>query len=255
MPELGQLEIIRPDWDVPRNIIACTTTRQGGYSQGAWASFNLASHVEDDPVAVSQNRSLLKSFLQLPSEPVWLEQVHGCDVVIADNVNDVPACDASFTQQPDVVCAVLTADCLPLLLCSEEGDQVAAVHAGWRGLAAGVIEQTVSSMNCPGEKILAWLGPAIGPDAFEVGAEVREIFTGFDSQASSAFKEHGNKWLCDIYQLARQRLENLGISQISGGDYCTYHDSGRFYSYRRDGETGRMASLICILDMDQINSA
>ena len=246
MPELGQLEIIQPDWNAPGNIVACTTTRQGGYSQGKWASLNLANHVGDDPVMVSKNRTLLSESLQLPSEPVWLEQVHGCDVAMADSAIATPACDASFTQQPDVVCAVLTADCLPLLLCNEEGDRVAAVHAGWRGLSAGVIEQAVKQMACPGESVLAWLGPAIGPDVFEVGAEVREMFIGLEHQASNAFKEHGDKWLCDIYQLARQRLANLGVSQIAGGDYCTYHDIERFYSYRRDGTTGRMASLIYI---------
>jgi YfiH family protein len=144
------------------------------------------------------------------------------------------------------VCAVLTADCLPLLLCNEGGDRVAAVHAGWRGLLAGVIEQAVKQFACPGETMLAWLGPAIGPDAFEVGAEVREMFVGLEHQASDAFKKHGDKWLCDIYQLARQRLVSLGVSQITGGGYCTYHDAKQFYSYRRDGTTGRMASLIYI---------
>ena len=246
MSERNQIDTIQPDWDAPGNVVACTTTRRGGYSRGDWSALNLASHVGDDTDAVSRNRSMLRATLCLPSEPVWLEQVHGCDVIRAEDAESSPVCDASVTAETGVVCAALTADCLPLLLCSEEGDQVAAVHAGWRGLAAGVIEQAVKQMTCPSGKILAWMGPAIGPDAFEVGSEVREEFTGYDQQASMAFREHGDRWLCDIYCLARQRLENLGVRQISGGNYCTYHDVERFYSYRRDGVTGRMASLIYI---------
>jgi len=249
MPHTNNINIIRPDWDAPGNIAACTTTRRGGFSRGSWGGFNLAGHVGDDPSHVRLNRSLLNDSLQLPATPVWLEQVHGCDVAVADELGlDGPvSCDASISRQQGIVCAVLTADCLPLLLCQQDGSRVAAVHAGWRGLAAGVIEQTIAQMQCPGEQLLAWLGPAIGPDAFEVGSEVRETFFAHESQAEKAFRPLDNgKWLCDIYRLVRQRLTGLGVKRISGGDLCTYTDEEQFYSYRRDGVTGRMASLIWI---------
>jgi len=247
MSRSHHIEVIRPDWGAPENIVAVTTTRRGGFSQSCWGELNLASHVGDDPSSVMRNRSLLADSLQLPSAPIWLEQVHGCDVVMADERGVPPPCDASVSQRSGVVCAVLTADCLPLLLCNREGTVVAAVHAGWRGLAAGVIEQTIAQMKCPGDQIMAWLGPAIGPDAFEVGADVRDIFLAYQAQAEWAFRDQGNgKWLCDIYLLAKQRLTDLGVNQICGGDLCTYSDTERFYSYRRDGATGRMASLIWI---------
>jgi len=245
MTHRDQIEIIRPDWHAPENIVACTTTRRGGFSQGSWGEMNLASHVGDDPDHVRQNRSLLEDSLQLPSPPVWLEQVHGCEVAVADEQDAAISCDASTTRRPGVVCAVLTADCLPLLLCKHDGSQVAAVHAGWRGLAAGIIEQTILQMGCPDEQLLAWLGPAIGPRAFEVGSEVRDTFLAHEQQAQEAFRYQDNgKWLCDIYLLARQRLIGLGVNHIGGGDLCTYTGAERFYSYRRDGATGRMASLI-----------
>lgn len=242
-----QIDIIRPDWRAPENIVAFTTTRRGGFSRGNWAELNLAGHVGDDPSHVEQNRDLLEDSLQLPSSPVWLEQVHGCDVVIADEEGAGMSCDASTTRQPGVVCAVLTADCLPLLICKQDGSQVAAVHAGWRGLAAGIIEQTISQMGIAGGQLLAWLGPAIGPQAFEVGPEVRDIFLAHSHKAEEAFTHQDNgKWLCDLYLLARQRLIDLGVNHISGGDLCTYTGAEQFYSYRRDGVTGRMASLIWI---------
>ena len=236
-------DCIIPDWDAPANVRALVTTRRGGVSQGPYASLNLGDHVGDDPQAVSANRALLRSLM--PSEPVWLKQVHGLAVVAADEATAVPEGDASVAHRSGTVCAVLTADCLPVLLCDRDGTVVGAAHAGWRGLAGGVIEATVAAMRVPPGRLMAWLGPAIGPQAFEVGDEVREVFLRHDPAAERAFVPHGSgKWLADIYVLASQRLAALGVSQVSGGGLCTFHDRERFYSYRRDGVTGRMASLI-----------
>lgn len=237
---------IIPDWPAPANVRAVTTTRNGGVSQSPYASLNLGDHVGDAPEAVARNRALLCQSLALPTEPSWLNQVHGCEVVAAD-VTPFPAdADASVSRTPGHVCAVLTADCLPLLLCDESGTQVAAIHAGWRGLCGGVIEATIEAMAMPGEKLMAWLGPAIGADAFEVGDEVRQAFCEVDANAAEAFRPSDNKgrWLADIYQLTRQRLNRCQLTQIYGGGFCSFHDTERFYSYRRDGQTGRMASLI-----------
>lgn len=231
-----------PDWDAPAHVHALVTTRSGGISPAPWGSFNLGDHVGDAPANVTENRRQLRQ--HLPAAPVWLKQVHGItclDAQCADN----QAADATFTRSAGVVCAVLTADCLPILLCDATGSVVAAVHAGWRGLAAGVIEATVRSMGVPGEHLLAWLGPAIGPQHFEVGAEVRDTFVAQHPQAALAFTPHApGKWLCNIYLLARQRLAALGICRIASADFCTVRETERFYSYRRDGLTGRMASLI-----------
>lgn len=243
-------EFIVPDWPAPAHVRALVTTRHGGVSTGPYASFNLGDHVGDAPAAVAENRRLLRS--QLPAQPVWLKQVHGTRCI--DAATAVPgtlACneaDAAFTRTPGTVCAVLTADCLPILLCDEAGTVVAAAHVGWRGLAAGVIESTVAAMAVPGERLLAWLGPAIGPQHFEVGGEVRDIFLAPDPQAASAFVTRPNgtqgKWLFDIYMLAAQRLAALGVCRLAKTDFCTVRDRERFFSYRRDGATGRMASLI-----------
>jgi YfiH family protein len=220
------------------------TLRSGGVSQGLYASLNPASHVNDAADAVLTNRAMIKQMLALPAEPVWLQQVHGVDVVKADQVTDLPEADASFTDQSGVVCAVLTADCLPVLFCGDQGAVIGAAHAGWRGLQVGVIEQTIAAMNC--RDLQVWLGPAIGPAHFEVGDEVREAFVSQNANASVAFSAtQAGKWLADIYQLARIRLANLGVEQVYGGGLCTVSDAQRFYSYRRDGAaTGRMASLI-----------
>jgi hypothetical protein len=220
------------------------TLRSGGVSQGLYASLNPASHVNDAADAVLTNRAMIKQMLALPAEPVWLQQVHGVDVVKADQVTDLPEADASFTDQSGVVCAVLTADCLPVLFCGDQGAVIGAAHAGWRGLQVGVIEQTIAAMNC--RDLQVWLGPAIGPAHFEVGDEVREAFVSQNPDASVAFSAtQAGKWLADIYQLARIRLANLGVEQVYGGGLCTVSDAQRFYSYRRDGAaTGRMASLI-----------
>ncbi len=242
------LVFIHPDWPAPARVRAMTTTRSGGVSAPPYDSLNLGDHVGDDPVAVAENRRRLSDALALPSEPRWLSQVHGTYCCDATAVEGVAEADAQFAERPGVVCAVLTADCLPLLLCDKAGSTVAAVHAGWRGLLNGVIENSVQAMGGGGE-LMAWLGPAIGPVAFEVGEEVRSAFVERDEQAASAFVPlDGGKWLADIYRLARLRLEACGVSELYGGDHCTYSEAERFFSYRRDGQTGRIASLIWMED-------
>jgi len=239
------LPCIVPDWTAPPAVHAVVTTRTGGVSQPPYASFNLATHVGDNPSAVQANRHQLRHGLPLPSEPVWLRQVHGATVIDAGQSGMEPEADGAYAARPGVVCAVLTADCLPVLLCDRAGTRVAALHAGWRGLADGVIEAGVKALNMSGDELLAWLGPAIGPDAFEVGAEVRSVFIAHEPQAETAFRPHtSGKYLADIYQLARLRLTAAGVHQVSGGGFCTVSDRERFFSYRRDGTTGRMATLV-----------
>ncbi len=235
---------IKPDWPLPAHIHAAVTLRSGGVSAGAYASLNPATHVNDDAGHVLANRQIIRDMLKLPAEPVWLQQVHGVNVIKADTSCGLVQADASYTDQAGVVCAVLTADCLPLLFCGDQGKVIAAAHAGWRGLQAGVIQQTLQSMKC--SHVQVWLGPAIGPEHFEVGADVRDAFLETLSGAHTAFRDtHGGKWLADIYQLARIILSAHGITDIYGGDRCTVADPLSFYSYRRDGaQTGRMASLI-----------
>jgi len=234
---------ITPGWPAPANVRALCTTRNGGVGSAPYASFNLGDHVGDDPLSVARNRSLLRA--RLPAEPLWLQQVHTSNVAEADRATGIPQADASVARRQNRVCAVLTADCLPILLCDRHGTVVAAAHAGWRGLAGGVIEATIAAMGADPAALMAWLGPAIGPTAFEVGGEVRDTFLAHDENAASAFVAHGDgKWLADLYRLARLRLTRSGIDQISGGEYCTYRDEQRFFSYRRERTTGRMASLI-----------
>ncbi len=243
MPE----DWIVPDWPAPACVHAATTTRQGGVSLGAFASMNPADHVGDDPEAVVANRDRLQQRLALPARPAWLQQVHGTTVVDAASASGAPQADAAYACRPGVVCAVLTADCLPLLLCDRAGECVAAVHAGWRGLAAGVIEQAVHALARPGDTLLAWLGPAISSAVYRVGDEVRDTFMVHDRQAAAAFRPAtAGGWHADLYRLARQRLGVCGVTQVFGGGYCSYGDAGRFFSYRRDGSCGRMASLIWI---------
>ncbi len=234
---------IVPDWPAPANVKALITTRQGGVSQVPYAGLNLGDHVGDLPAHVAANRRLLRS--QVPVTPRWLKQVHGVDVVNADKVADGIEADAAYTRATDIACTVLTADCLPLLICDRAGAQVAAAHTGWRGLHQGVIERTIAAMDAPPSALLVYLGPAIGPQRYEVGGDVRDAFVARDGQTASAFKSKENgKWLANLYELARRRLHKLGIRAVFGGDYCTAEDLVRFYSYRRDGQTGRMASLI-----------
>lgn len=237
--------IVPDDWPVPAHVRALTTTRAGGISTGPYASLNLADHVGDDPAAVAANRMRLVAEAGLPADPVWLQQVHGNTVVDIARATPVPEADAAYSHQPGQVCAVLTADCLPVLLCDRAGEQVAAVHAGWRGLAAGVIEQAVAALPVPGAELLAWLGPAISAAAYTVGDEVRETFIKHDPRAAAAFQSgRHDGWHADLYQLARQRLAACGVPAVHGGGRCTFREAQHFYSYRRDGVTGRMATLI-----------
>ena len=290
-------QFIIPDWPAPACVKALQTTRQGGVSAAPYDNFNLGSHVGDAPLAVARNRMLLNTLL--PSEPVWLEQTHGSLVINADHAGCQPQADACIARHRAAVCVVMTADCLPVLLCDQQGTVVGAVHAGWRGLCNGVIEATVLAMAVPPQRLMAWLGPAISQDAFEVGEEVRTAFVAAQPQAEAAFisgqrgkwlamtrrcgasgagmaashplpqaagfaitsdlasavdspsrmasssiSNVSRVWLADIYALARLRLNALGITEIHGGDYCTYRERERFFSYRRDGVTGRMGTFI-----------
>ncbi|OHX10372.1 hypothetical protein BI347_21540 [Chromobacterium sphagni] len=239
---------IAADWPAPANVRTLATTRQGGVSQPPYASLNLGAHVGDDPADVAANRARLRA--ALPAEPFWLNQVHGTAVANAASAAELPPdADASFARAPGAICAVMTADCLPVLLCDDAGSAVAAAHAGWRGLCDGVLEAAIAAIGPAPSTLMAWLGPAIGPDAFEVGAEVREAFIARDPAAVEAFADIGEgKYLADIYALARQRLAAAGVSRVYGGDFCTVIDRERFFSYRRDRQTGRMASLIWLQD-------
>ncbi len=227
------MNFIVPHWPAPANVKALITTREGGASLPPYASLNLGSHVGDDPAHVGENRKKIREFL--PNEPKWLNQVHGNAVVDLDNPDTFDA-DGAFTRKPNTVCAILTADCLPILLSGQHC--VGALHAGWRGLASGIVEETVKAMR---DASCAYLGPAIGQDAFEVGEEVLDAFPG-ESQAFRRGKS--GKWHADIYAIAKMKLGRLGIHDIHGGNFCTHNESSRFFSYRRDGNTGRMGSFI-----------
>ncbi|HEY3858377.1 MAG TPA: peptidoglycan editing factor PgeF [Gammaproteobacteria bacterium] len=238
-------EHIRPDWPAPKNVHALSTTRIGGVSRGAYASFNLGQHVGDIPVSVLANRAKLQ--LDIGStKPRWLAQVHGVRVAMLDGMPVQKPADAALATTSGEACVVMTADCLPVLFCDQDGTRVAAAHAGWRGLSSGVLEATVQGMAVTPGKLMAWFGPAIGPQAYEVGEEVREVFIQQSAKAAAAFKpgKTAGKWWCDLYLLARLRLEALGLKSIHGGGFCTYTGRERFFSFRRDGQCGRMASLI-----------
>jgi len=237
-------DVLRADWPAPKNIHACTTTRAGGVSVAPFDALNVGDHCGDDVKAVQENRARLRQHLALPAEPQWLQQVHGINVVDAMQMSARVA-DAAFTTQRGVVLSIMTADCLPLLICNRAGNWISTAHAGWRGLCGGVIEQTIACYDGDKNDLLVWLGPAIGPDAFEVGDEVKAAFIAHDAQAALAFKPSPQgRWLADLFLLARQRLARLGITSVFGGGVCTYSDAKRFYSFRRDKTTGRMASLI-----------
>jgi len=275
---------IIPDWPTPPRVRACMTTRAGGIGRAPYDSFNTATHVGDDPATVAENRRLLRQ--DLPNEPLWLNQVHGLRVFklvppplekgaredssegdtaharqsppssLFQRGEITPEADACMTRELNQVCVVQTADCLPVLFCDEAGTVVGAAHAGWRGLAGGVLEETVKAMGVQPERILAWFGAAIGPEAFEVGEEVREAFVSRHALAGVAFRpalpgtldEVPRKWLADIYALARIRLAAVGVERVYGGGLCTFKDQARFFSYRREPTTGRMASLIWLQD-------
>ncbi|HXD82819.1 MAG TPA: peptidoglycan editing factor PgeF [Rudaea sp.] len=249
MPEVAfAASVIVPDWPAPATVRALTTTRRSpGNSLPPYDAFNLGLRSGEDESTVCANRALLERAFALPSPPRWLHQVHG-DRVLRMTVEvpeGEPQADAAFTSEPDVVLAVQTADCLPILVCADDGSEIAAIHAGWRGLAGGVIEACIRRLATPSSRLLAWLGPAIGPASYEVGEEVRAAFIESDAEAESAFAAtRPGHWHCDLYALARRRLAALGVTRISGGGFDTFADA-RFYSYRRDGaSSGRMASLI-----------
>ena len=234
---------IAADWPAPANIHALTTLRTGGISTAEFSSLNPASHVHDKAEHVAANRQRIKAMLSLPADPVYLEQTHSVDIVCAEQVNGIVKADASYTTKDNIVCAVLTADCLPILLSDQQGTTIAAIHAGWRGLLNGIIENSLSKM--PNSPVIAWLGPAIGAECFEVGEEVYQAFYQQSAEFSTAFKAQATgKYLADIYQIARILLNNAGVTLIYGGNFCTVTEQQRFYSYRRDGQTGRMLSLI-----------
>lgn len=248
-------EVLLPRWLAPARVRALQSTRRGGVSLAPYDSLNLGAHVGDQAVAVAANRARLAALL--PAPPLWLEQIHGVAVVDADSAQacGVAVGDAAVARRPGVVCTVMTADCLPVLLCDRAGTVVAAAHAGWRGLCAGVLEATVAAMRVPPREVIAWLGPAIGRDAFEVGDEVRSAFVARDAAAAAAFRRgRPDRWLADIWQLASQRLAAAGVGAVAGGGLCTFADRERFFSYRRDGATGRMATCIW-LDDDKADAA
>lgn len=261
-------DILFPRWPAPAAVRAAFTLRSGsGVSQPPFDTCNIAAHVGDDPHAVTENRARLRASLELPAEPAWLEQVHGNRVVDLDGVDlgsadsekahpgvsttsgSLGPADAAVTRSVGRVCAIQVADCMPVLFAAADGSAVGAAHAGWRGLAGGVLEATVRAMGTLPEELLAWLGPAIGQGHFEVGEEVRAAFVTADAGAAAAFTANPRgRWQCDLYALARRKLAALGIAGpcVFGGNWCTYADAGRFFSYRRDGRCGRMAALIWI---------
>jgi YfiH family protein len=236
------------EWRTPTGVRAAFTTRLGGVSAAPWNSFNLGVHVNDAHEAVVANRARLKSILALPSEPAWLTQEHGVDVFDLDRSVDLlapPTADAAIAHERGRVCTIMVADCLPVLFASNDGSRIGAAHAGWRGLAAGVLEKTVAALGVPGSQLSAWLGPAISKEHFEVGDEVRETFVSADAKAAFSFTRNARgKWQADLVALARRRLEVVGVRDVSGGEWCTFADQERFFSHRRDGKGGRMAALI-----------
>lgn len=244
-------EWIAADWPAPAGVIAGCSTRTGGVSTGCFSSLNVAQHVGDDAERVDENRQCFLSQGHLPELPLWLNQVHGTDVIVDPAPLSLPAADAVISTRPNTACAVMTADCLPVMFASSDGKEIGAAHAGWRGLCAGVLESTVQAFAAPPEQILAWLGPAICQQHFEVGDEVRQAFIQHDAAAGENFVQNQRgRWQADLYALARQRLRSAGIRDVSGGGLCTFDDQARFFSYRRDGECGRMASFVFRTSVD-----
>lgn len=239
--------VICADWPAPASVQAYVSTRLGGVSHSPFDSLNLGAHVQDEASSVQKNREIFASYIDMPETVTWLNQVHGTRTVSLPCDKLPESADAAFTDTKDQVCAVLTADCLPAFFCNESGSKVAVAHAGWRGLCDGILESTLACFD-EQDKIMVWLGPAIGPAAFEVGSEVKEAFMKQLPEAKAAFKATQNegKWLGDLYLLAKQRLAAAGVTEVYGGDFCTFTDEALFYSYRREGKTGRMASVIWI---------
>lgn len=240
-----KIKVIKPSWQAPSNVIAYTTTRIGGVSPEPYEQLNLGNNTQDSWENIEKNRQRLQQQMQLPHEPAWLEQVHKTDVVEINANYQLAQADASFSRSADHVCVVLTADCLPILLCAEDGTEVAAIHAGWRSLVGGVIENTIAAMHTSAAELMAWLGPCISAPCYEIGTEVYEAFTTHSAEAKAAFTPSRDQhWFTDLPQLATQRLQALSLENITASNYCTFSDSEHFYSYRREQDTGRMASLI-----------
>ncbi len=238
---------IKPNWPAPINVHAFTTTRIGGVSHQPYDHFNLALHVGDDAAHVLENRNLLKQHFHLPNEPIWLNQVHGTTVFPAANANSIgePEADACIANHPNQICTIMTADCLPILICNQTGNSVAAIHAGWKGLLAGIIEKTISNMHITPSSLIAWIGPGIRQANFQIGSEVRDLFMQQDHSFEDAFLfQYEDKWLADLYLIAIKQLQKMGVTHIYDCGLCTFDDEEQFFSYRRDKTTGRMATLI-----------
>lgn len=248
MSRRAVIDWLRPEWPLPGNVLAATTTRRGGVSEGLYGELNLGAHVGDSPAAVRENRRRLTAALNLTADPAWLCQVHGTRVIDVSAIgDDPPEADASVSDVAGQVCVVMTADCLPVLFASADGRRVGAAHAGWRGLLDGVLENTVQALESPPETLTAWLGPAISQPAFEVGSDVRDAFVSADADAAAHFDANARgRYQADLYALARQRLARAGVTAVYGGGWCTFGDPDRFFSYRRDGACGRMATIIAI---------
>ena len=249
LSEIGEPMVITPEWNAPARVHCAFTLRAGGVSVAPYDSLNVGAHVGDAAEAVGENRRQVREYLRLPAEPVWLQQVHGIDVVDLDGsghgTGAAPRADAAVTRVSRRVCVIQVADCMPVLFAARDGSAVGAAHAGWRGLAGGVLEQTVRALGVPAEHLVAWLGPTISQQHFEVGDDVRTAFVSGDSGAAAAFVTNTRgRWQCDLYALARRRLAALGVRDVFGGGWCTYADAARFFSFRRDGQCGRMAALI-----------
>lgn len=245
---MSELQLITPDWEVPPQVVAFVTSRKGGVSENEFASLNLGQHVGDNTERVSRNRAIVQEAFPEVSGWQWLDQIHSNSVHSVNEVCDELQGDGLVTSQTGLACCVMTADCLPLFLASSAGDEVAIAHGGWRGLASGIVHATIDTMRTAPADLCAYLGPAIGPDHFEVGPEVREAFLRVDSSAGmdSLFRPMGGKYFADLFGIARLQLAAAGVTRVSGGDHCTFGDADNFYSYRRDGQTGRMLNAIFI---------
>ena len=249
-PDSEHVHILTPEWPAPPGVRAAFTLRSGGVSAPPFDSLNLGAHVGDEAEAVAENRRRLRTQLRLPEEPAWMEQVHGIDVLDLDALahggaaRGVVSADAALTRRAGRICTVQVADCLPVLLAARDGSAVAAAHAGWRGLAGGVLEATVQALAVEPGQLIGWLGPGIGAAHFEVGEDVRRAFVTHDAAAAAFTSNQRGRWQCNLAALARARLAALGVAAVFGGEWCTYADAARFFSYRRDGRCGRMAALI-----------
>ncbi|MEQ8955344.1 MAG: peptidoglycan editing factor PgeF [Gammaproteobacteria bacterium] len=243
---MSRIELIEPDWEAPANVVARVSTRVGGYSEGAKAGLNLALHVGDDAEQVQRNRRLFLQQLDGADQLQWLNQVHGADVARIIHVEDGLSADAVVTETPGIACCVMTADCLPLFLCNKAGTEIAVVHCGWRGMAAGVVAQTIAAMHSPTHELMAWMGPAIGVCHFEVGEDVLHAFWGLSDEFLSCFvpAPRPGKYWADLYEICRLQLSSKGVGQVSGGGFCTFWDEQRFFSHRRDADSGRIAAAI-----------